>query len=428
MTMNRKTAADSEQVIDALAAIVGATHVSSAPADVESYGGLEPFVVVWPGSPTEVARVLKVCTDNWVAAGTAGYGARARSHWPVSDGRLRVALDTRRMTNILNLDEVALTVQCQCGIQVHHLEEALRRQGLTMGPFPVETQVSTLGGLLSAPSPTAHSPRAGWFEEACLAMSIAHPDGTLVHTRVAPRKAVGPDFSRFFIGSRGGLGVITTATLRVQRLPESEQVIASGLPDLDTAVTLARQALVQGVRPARLRVLGPSHVAEELGEGVTTSGAAVIMVLNGPRALIEVEERLLSKLTRAAGGEELHEAVGQRWWAQASAWKDSHMSRIPRAGARVRYSQFAQVAASLPAEVMGEPLQVWCEEATLQGVTLWVGSKAKDESARAVLRSLLLDAGLDPIRFDFPPLMDELRRQLDPEETMVIMEGEWSGS
>ena len=104
------------------------------------------------------------------------------------------------------------------------------------------------------------------------------------------------------------------------------------------------------------------------------------------------------------------------------------MSRIPRAGARVRYSQFAQVAASLPAEVMGEPLQVWCEEATLQGVTLWVGSKAKDESARAVLRSLLLDAGLDPIRVDFPPLMDELRRQLDPEETMVIMEGELSGS
>lgn len=425
--MNRKIA-HSEQVIDALAAIVGATHVSSAPADVDSYGGLEPFVVVWPGSPTEVARVLKVCSDNWVAAGTAGYGARARSHWPVSDGRLRVALDTRRMTNILNLEEVALTVQCQCGIQVHHLEEALRRQGLTIGPFPVETQVSTLGGLLSAPSPTAHSPRAGWFEEACLALSIAHPDGTLVHTRVAPRKAVGPDFSRFFIGSRGGLGVITTATLRVQRMPEAERVIASGLPDLETAVTLSRQALVQGVRPARLRVLGPGQVAEELGGGVTTSGAAVMVVLNGPQALIEVEERLLSRLTREAGGEELHDAVGQRWWAQHSAWKDSLKPRITRAGARVHYSRFAQVAASLPAKVAGKPLQVWCEEATLQGVTLWVGSKAKGQRVRTALRSLLLDAGLDPIRFDFPPLMDELRRQLDPEETMVIMEGEWSGS
>ena len=423
-----RASADSEQIIDALAAIVGATHVSSAPADVDSYGGLEPFVVVWPGSPTEVARVLKVCSDNWVAVGTAGYGARARSHWPVSDGRLRVALDTRRMTNILNLEEVALTVQCQCGIQVHHLEEALRRQGLTIGPFPVETQVSTLGGLLSAPSPTAHSPRAGWFEEACLALSIAHPDGTLVHTRVAPRKAVGPDFSRFFIGSRGGLGVITTATLRVQRLPEAEEVVAAALPDLETAVSLARQALVLGVRPARLRVLGQGQVAEELGEGITTSGAAVMFVLNGPPALIEVELRLLSGLVREAGGEELHEAVGQRWWAQYSAWTEPFKPRITRVGARVAHSRFAQAVSNLPAKVAGKPLQVWCEEATLQGVTLWVGCNAKPQRARTALRSLLLDAGLDPIRFDFPPLMDELRAQLDPEETMVIMEGEWSGS
>ncbi len=51
------------------------------------------------------------------------------------------------------------------------------------------------------------------------------------------------------------------------------------------------------------------------------------------------------------------------------------------------------------------------------------GNKGEDN-----IRQRLLDAGLDPIRFDFPPLMDELRRQLDPEETMVIMEGEWSGS
>jgi len=424
--MKDKTA-DSEQIIDALAAIVGATHVSSAPADVDSYGGLQPFVVVWPGSPTEVARVLKVCSDSWVAVGTAGYGARARSHWPVSDGRLRVALDTRRMTNILSLDEVALTVQCQCGIQVHHLEEALRRQGLTIGPFPVETQISTLGGLLSAPSPTAHSPRAGWFEETCLAVSIAHPDGTLVHTRVAPRKAVGPDFSRFFIGSRGGLGVITTATLRVQRLAEAETPVAAAFSDLETAVSVARQALVQGVRPARLRVLGQGQLEEELGEGVA-DGAVVMAVLNGPPALLEVEQRILSKLTRSAEGEELHEAVGQRWWAQHSAWKEPLRPRVTRAGARVAHSRFAEVAYQLPVKVGREPLQVWCEEATLQGVTLWVGCKKDSQRMRVALRSLLLDAGLDPIRFDFPPLMDELRAQLDPEETMVIMEGEWSGS
>ena len=157
-------------------------------------------------------------------------------------------------------------------------------------------------------------------------------------------------------------------------------------------------------------------------------GAVVMVVLSGPPALLEVEQHILSKLTRAAEGKELHEAVGQRWWAQHSAWKEPLRSRITRAGARVAHSRFAEVAYQLPAKVGRDPLRVWCEEASLQGVTLWVGCKTDSQRARVALRSLLLDAGLDPIRFDFPPLMDELRRQLDPEETMVIMEGEWSGS
>ena len=95
-------------------------------------------------------------------------------------------------------------------------------------------------------------------------------------------------------------------------------------------------------------------------------------------------------------------------------------------GFRVGDAVYASPA--LARDVLGNGLQVWCEEATLQGVTLWVGCKKDSQRMRVALRSLLLDAGLDPIRFDFPPLMDELRAQLDPEETMVIMEGEWSGS
>ena len=39
--------------------IVGATHVSAAPADVDAYGGLEPMLVAWPGAePAEVAAKL----------------------------------------------------------------------------------------------------------------------------------------------------------------------------------------------------------------------------------------------------------------------------------------------------------------------------------------------------------------------------------
>jgi alkyldihydroxyacetonephosphate synthase len=418
---------DTEAIITELAAVVGATHVSSAPDDVQAYGGLEPFVVVWPAAPPEVARVLRVCRDHGVAVGTAGYGARARTHWPVANGVLRVALDTRRMTNILDLDEVALTVNCQCGIRVHHLEEALNRQGLTLGPYPVEIQVSTLGGLVSAPSPTAHSPQTGWLDEACLALSVALPDGNLVHTRVAPRKATGPDVARFFIGSRGGLGVITTATLRVHRLPEKLQPLALAAPDLAAAVACAGRLLGQGLRPARLRVLGKRRVAQELGEVGSPAGAVLLAVLSGPEARLAVEAQLLTEALLQAGGRELPREVAERWWARQSAWNEPPSPRPHQVGARVLHSRFADVLQAMPGSVRRQSLQLWVEELSPQGGTLWLSCpqlKRPDEP----LRSLLLNAGLDPIRFNFPPLMDELLGQLDPQGTMVVMEGEWSGT
>jgi alkyldihydroxyacetonephosphate synthase len=385
-------------------------------------------VVVWPAAPPEVARVLKLCQDRRVAVGTVGYGARARRHWPVADRMMRVALDTRRMTNILDIDETALIVSCQCGIQVHHLEEALNRQGLSLGPFPVETRVSTLGGILSAPSPTAHSPRVGWIDEACLALSAALPDGSLVHTRVAPRKATGPDIARLFIGSRGGLGVITTATLRVHRLPEKRVTLAFELPTTGKGIEAARACLARGIRPARLRVLGQGQVREELEGGPSsTPAAALLVVLEGPDARVEEERRQIGVLLSDREARALPPSVAERWWTRCLAWKDPLPARPVCAGARCGYSRFQTVLDALPGAVRKLPLRVWAEQFTLQGGTLWLGCGDSSQAGRA-LRTLLLDAGLDPIRFDFPPLMDELRRQIDPEGIMVVMEGEWSGT
>ena len=417
---------DTEEIISELASIVGATHLSSAPADVKSYGGLEPFVVVWPGSPPEVARVLKTCDDNGVVVGIGGPGGKATRHWPVNQDRQRAALDTSRMTNILDLDEVALTVHCQCGIQVGHLEDALRRHKLTLGPYPSEIQGASLGGLLSAPNPHSYSPKTGWFKDAALAVTVASTDGLLIHTRVAPRKAVGPDISKFFIGSRAGFGVITTATLRVHRLPEAELATGFILPDLGAAMALAREGLVAGVRPARLRVLGQARAANELGEtGGADGAAALLAVLEGPRALITVEHRQLCVLARDLGGQELSSTVADRWRARRAT--PGQPRRPISAGTRLPHSRFMEVAEAIPRAIKKQPVLLWAEEFTLQGATMWLECKGLADGEN-VLRSVLLNAGGDPVRFDFPPLMHELREQLDPAGTMVVMEGEWSDS
>jgi FAD/FMN-containing dehydrogenase len=426
------TLTTNDQIAEALANIVGGTHVSSAPADVDAYGGLCPFIVVWPAAPGEVARVLKLCREMGVAVGTAGFGSRAQRHWPLGDGRPRVALDTRRMTSIIELDEISLKVHCQTGIQVRQLEEALRRQGLTLGPFPVEIQSSTLGGLLSAPSATSHSPRVGWLVDACLGLSVALADGSLVQTRVAPRRATGPDLVRLFLGSRGGFGVITTAILRVHRRLEEELPIGFALPSFRDALETARETLAAGVRPARMVVLGPAEVREALGEGAGTVRAALLAVLGGPAVVVACERDLLDRAARQRSALTLTQSVVERWHERCLAAPSPERVAL-RQGARVLYSTLLEAEGPLLARIeehaclRGRGVRYWAEALSLQGGTLWL-SCAGGAAERAALRSVLLDGGMDPVRFDFPPLMVEIRNQLDPEGTMVIMEGEWSGT
>jgi FAD/FMN-containing dehydrogenase len=405
-----------DQLAARLANIVGATHISSAPADVASYGGLTPEIVVWPGTPAEVAAALKTCSELGAAVGVAGFGTRVARHWPVKGDRLHVALDTRRMTNILDVDELSRTVHSQCGILVRHLEEALHRQGLTLGPFPAEILGSSLGGLLAAPSPIAHSPRVGWLTDACLGLAVAHADGSTIQTRVAPRRATGPDVARLYLGSRGALGVITAATLRVQRLPEEELALAYGFGDLGAAVAGAQRALARGVRPARLTVLDAERAVEELGPSAV--GVACLVVLAGPAAVVAEEHQLLDEVL--SGATELPHALASRWWTRASTAPPA--VRPQRVGVRLLFSRLPDALRAAPTRIKRQPVSRWLGQFNLQGATLWLSAAPLGVGAEAALRGALLDGGLDPLRPSFPSLMEELRARLDPHETLVVME------
>ncbi len=409
-----------EAITSQLADIVGATHLSSAPADVDALGHLEPFAVVWPGSPSEVAAVLRACTELGISVGVTGHGTRVVRHWPVKDDRPRVALDTRRLTNILDVDEVSLTVHTQTGIKMEHLEEALRRQGLTVGPYPPEIFGSTLGGLLAAPPASACSPLAGPLLDACFGVSVAHADGSTLHTRVAPRRATGPDVARLYLGSRGGLGVITSAVLRVHRLPEQVLPLAFALPGLAAAGGAARLLLEREVRPAALRVLGARLSREELGEGLAPA-AACLLVLWGPSPLVAREHTLVDALLGEAGGSELPQPLASRWWERRGVLRAA-CEETARVGARVAWSRLAEALESVAGVLRSRAQHVWLDQVTPQGVTLWLCAPS-GEAGREALASGLLDAGLDPLRPLFPPLLDELRGRLDPQGTLVVMEG-----
>ena len=231
----------------------------------------------------------------------------------------------------------------------------------------------------------------------------------------------GPDLARLDIGSRGSMGVVTTAVLRVHRQPEHEAVLGYVLPDSASAIEAARTCLVRGVTPERLRVLSAGQAARELGEAKPPLPAALLAVLTGPAAKVAVEQRLIEETQAHLGGRALSHAVANRWWARDSVFTEAVEPQPRPVAVAVRHSGLADALAALPRRVRRKEVLWWAEGFTLQGVTLWFALDGVTGEP-AALRSALLDAGLEPHRLNFPPLLDELMRQLDPQGTLVVME------
>ena len=177
---------------DRLVHAVGANHVLA-----ESGRAL-----VRPGAPAELVDILRIAAEVGARVGV-GLGAGNREG---------VEVDLSRMCNVLHLDETSLLVSVQAGITVDALDRILGERGLALVGLPSWSRARTLGALLGAPRPSEASPRIGRFVATCAGIQALLPDGTEIATRLAPRKATGPDLMHLIIGARATLALITAAT------------------------------------------------------------------------------------------------------------------------------------------------------------------------------------------------------------------------
>ena len=164
-----------------------------------------------PASAAEVAEVVRRAGDarRGGASGRRRRPAAPAINDPAATARACSSRPTR-LDQVLQLDELSLLVHAQAGITGLDLERILAPRGLSIGDYPPVVLTSSLGGIIAVRTPGKSSARHGFFEEAVVGVSAVLADGRTVHTRVAPRRATGPDLARALCGSEGTLGFITS--------------------------------------------------------------------------------------------------------------------------------------------------------------------------------------------------------------------------
>ena len=276
-----------------------------------------PDLVLLPESEEQILELLRICTERRVAVvpfggGTSVVGGlepRAESFAGT------VAVDTRRMDALLDLDEESRLARFQPGLRGPQAEELLGEHGFTIGHFPQSFEYATLGGFAAARSSGQASAGYGRFDELVLALEVATPAGSLTLGR-APKTATGPDLRQLFLGSEGALGIITSLTVQVRPQPERRVYEGWRFPSFREGTEIVRRLAQDGPRPTVLRLSDEAETAIGLAqpEHIGSGGAGSLAIVGFEGASDEVGERqaAVTRVLREAGGERVPDA-GEGW-------------------------------------------------------------------------------------------------------------------
>jgi len=237
--------------LDELRRIVPTEQIEPQPQSSTARGG---SWAVEPATREELVDLMRWANERHAAVYTR--------HPRVGDGKIcgprpRIYLRGRRMRRVSDLDIVSGTITVQSGISMKELHELLAERSYTTGFAARPWRQESLGAILAAALDAHWGPRYGFMEEQVVGLGVVFPDGTAVDSRRAPRKAVGPDFDRLFLGSRGRFGIVYEATLRIY--PAAARIVqAYGAPNLATAMAAVREGFEAGLSPRAAEIMTPA--------------------------------------------------------------------------------------------------------------------------------------------------------------------------
>ncbi|GAA3090649.1 FAD-binding oxidoreductase [Streptomyces roseofulvus] len=279
-----------------------------------------PAAVVLPAGHDEVLAVLAACAEHGLAAVPFGGGTSVVGGLAPTTERPFVALDLRRMDQLLALDEVSRTATLQPGLRGPRCEELLNAQGWTLGHFPQSFEWASVGGFAAARSSGQASAGYGRFDEMVLGLTVATPEGTL-ETGRAPRSAAGPDLRQLVLGSEGALGVITAITVRIRPLPARRVYEGWRFASFEAGTAALRRLAQDGPRPTVLRLSDESETFVGLAqpdaigsaELPPNPGCMAIVGYEGTEEETAVRRAAAREVLLACDGAYLGEEPGDRW-------------------------------------------------------------------------------------------------------------------
>lgn len=253
-----------------------------------------------PADTGEVAALVRLCGVHGVPIVPQGGNSGMCGGATPDETGTAIVLNLRRMAAIRRIDPAERTVECEAGVILQTLHEAVEREGLRF-PLTLGGKGSaTVGGLISTNAGGTQVLRHGSMRAQVLGLEAVLANGAVLNQLVPLKKDNrGFDLKQLLIGSEGTLGIVTAATLRLEPAVAARAVLWAG---------------VSSIQAARRLLIHAQSVAEKALEGFEVIPAhsldAVLDYLPTARRPIEGDHAwhvLIELVADASGAERLPE-------------------------------------------------------------------------------------------------------------------------
>lgn len=304
------------------------------------YGALDRVVdlVLFPGSQEDVETIVELAKEHDVCLVPYGGGTSVSCalQLPQNESRSIVSVDMRRMNKILWIDHENFRAGVQAGITGKQLEERLERVGYTSGHEPDSLELSTLGGWIATNASGMKKNRYGNIEDIVESVTMVTPNGVIEQGAAMPRQSMGIDPKQVAFGSEGNLGIITSAVIKIHKLPEAKKYGSLVFPNFQAGTEFLYELSQTGTLPASIRLLDniqfrfgsalkgePTRMEAIIGEIQKffllkvkkfnpNELVAATIVMEGTKEQVDYQSKLINRLAKKYGGIAGGETNGKR--------------------------------------------------------------------------------------------------------------------
>ncbi|MFN8160827.1 MAG: FAD-linked oxidase C-terminal domain-containing protein [Solirubrobacterales bacterium] len=279
--------------------------------------------VARPGSPAEVAELMRWCLERGLPL-TARGGGTGLAGGAVPDGGVVVELD--RLDRIRSFQPGLWRIEAEAGIRTARLARVARESGLLFPPDPGASEQSTVGGNIATNAGGPHAFKYGTTGAWVTGLEVVIPPGEVIRLGGPIRKDVsGYDLRHLLVGSEGTLGIVTSAWLRLVPAPESVLGVAAFYESLDDGCAAVGGVLEAGITAAALEFLDSGALALSLGsfpaEAPEEAGFLVLAEADGSAGEAErIAAELAATLGEGAAG--VHRFSGAAASRELWRWRD----------------------------------------------------------------------------------------------------------